>query len=296
MASRFDSKRELLKNIVESLQCYKCKAVPGPTEEQKNRYSCLDNSHELCEDCKAACECGSVVGQFPSSTIKQILKDLPMCCQHYKDGCRQIFEKDEDLEGHQIGCIFRAVYCPWVNCKVGKIIFKDIADHSSEEHFDFSRKEAKKLKLIATFDKTETYSHVFGMPLFNKKDRLYAGWSRKIVINGQNDFFLVGNVVNNIMHFWVYIFGSPHEAKNYACTLSVNGKNGNKFTYYDYVKPLDEGSADIIAKQSLFMIGTEIAKNSRDENLEWQMEVTIHALKEEAKDKDEESGVEDGSD
>ena len=97
-------------------------------------------------------------------------------------------------------------------------------------------------------------------------------------------------------YFWVYIFGSPHEAKNYACTLSVNGKNGNKFTYYDYVKPLDEGSADIIAKQSLFMIGTEIAKNSRDENLEWQMEVTIHALKEEAKDKDEESGVEDGSD
>jgi hypothetical protein len=98
------------------------------------------------------------------------------------------------------------------------------------------------------------------------------------------------------MHIWVYIVGSPHEAKNYTCTLSVNGKDGNKYSYYGYVKPLDEGPLDIIAKQSLFMIGTEIAKNSRDENLEWQMEVTIHALKEEAKDKDEESGVEDESD
>ena len=98
MASRFDSKRELLKNIVENLQCFKCKAVPGPTEKQKNRYSCLENSHELCEDCKAACECGSVVGQFPSSTIEQILKDLPMYCPHYKSGCRQIFEKDEELD------------------------------------------------------------------------------------------------------------------------------------------------------------------------------------------------------
>ena len=44
------------------------------------------------------------------------------------------------------------------------------------------------------------------------------------------------------------------------------------------------------------MIGTEIAKNSIDENGGWQMEVTIHALKEEAKDKEEESGVEDESD
>ena len=44
------------------------------------------------------------------------------------------------------------------------------------------------------------------------------------------------------------------------------------------------------------MIGTEIAKNLRDEYEEWEMEVTIHALKEEAKDKGEESGVEDESD
>ena len=56
------------------------------------------------------------------------------------------------------------------------------------------------------------------------------------------------------------------------------------------------GPADVINKQSLFMIGPEIAKNSRDENLEFQMEVTIHALKEEAKDKDEESGVEGEAD
>jgi hypothetical protein len=40
------------------------------------------------------------------------------------------------------------------------------------------------------------------------------------------------------MHLWIYIFGSPHEAKNYTCSLSVNGKDGNKYTYYGYVKPL----------------------------------------------------------
>ena len=45
------------------------------------------------------------------------------------------------------------------------------------------------------------------------------------------------------------------------------------------------------------MIGFEFVKNLRiDENLKWPMEVTIHALKEEVKDKNEESGVEDDSD
>ena len=291
MASRFDLKRELLKNIVESLQCYKCKAVPGPTEEQKNRYSCLDNSHELCEDCKAVCECGSVVGKFPNSTIKQMLKDLPMYCRHYKNGCRQIFEKDEDLEGHQIGCIFRAVYCPWLKCNVGRIIFKDLADHLNEKHFDFSKEHAK--KFVATFEKAQRNRHVYDMR-FCLEEKYY--WTRKIKIKDRYDFFLVGTIVNRIMHFWVYIVGSPHEAKNYTCTLSVNGNDGNKYSYYGYVKPLDEGSADIIAKQALFTIGTEIAKNSSNENEEWQIVVVIHALKEEVKDKEEESGVEDGSD
>ena len=166
------------------------------------------------------------------------------------------------------------------------------------EHMDFLRDNAE--YFIASFDTTQSYSHVFKMQLLIKEDKIKRTfWIRKIIINGKHDFILVGDgrdVRKGILRFWVYIIGSPHDAKNYACTLSVNGKDGNKYTYYGHVKPLDEGPLDIIAKQSVFMIGTEIAKNSRDENLEWQMEVTIHALKQEAKDKDEESGVEDGSD
>jgi hypothetical protein len=167
----------------------------------------------------------------------------------------------------------------------------------NENHFDFAKEEAR--KFVATFDKTQTYLHVFKMRLVyahGKEELLFPFWIRKIKVKGQNDFFLVGKVVHNILHFWIYIFGSPHETKNYTCTLSVNGKDGNKYTYYGHVKPLDEGPQDIIEKQSVFMIGTEIAKNLRDGNGEWQIEVTIHALKDEAKDKDEESGVEDDSD
>ena len=91
MASSFEFKRKSLENVIESLLCYKCKAVPGAAEKQKNRYVCLDYSHQLCEECKSECDCGSVVGKRPNPVVHQMLKDLPIYCPHYKTGCREIF-------------------------------------------------------------------------------------------------------------------------------------------------------------------------------------------------------------
>ena len=92
------------------------------------------------------------------------------------------------------------------------------------------------------------------------------------------------------MHFWVYFLGSPQEVKNYVITLSI-GKFEDKLTYNGRVKPLDEEWDDIIAKQSGLVIGTEIIDRLSDENNKLTIDVTIHALKEEAKDSDMESGV-----
>ena len=106
-------------------------------------------------------------------------------------------------------------------------------------------------------------------------------------------FFLAGHedtISEYFVHWWVYFLGSQQEVKNYACTLSI-GKLGDKLTYNGQVKPLDKGLDDIIAEQSGFMIGTEVMKRLRDENNKLAIEVTIHALKEEAKDTDVESGV-----
>ena len=83
------------------------------------------------------------------------------------------------------------------------------------------------------------------------------------------------------------------ETKKYAYTLSIAGENGGKFSYNNYVKPLDEAADDIIAKQFAFVIGTEVIKEIRSKDNKVSMEVTIHDLKEEAKDEDVESGVED---
>ena len=63
MAGLLSKNKELLR-LIPDLQCHDCKSVPGPNENQKNRYSCFDASHILCEEHKAKCPCGSKVKNF----------------------------------------------------------------------------------------------------------------------------------------------------------------------------------------------------------------------------------------
>ena len=64
--------------------------------------------------------------------------------------------------------------------------------------------------------------------------------------------------------------------------ITYIGENGAKFSYYNYVKPLDEAVVDIVAKQLVFVIGTEAIKEMRNQDNKLPLEVTIHDLKEEA--------------
>ena len=122
------------------------------------------------------------------------------------------------------------------------------------------------------------------------------GWHpRKIDLIDGVDLYLLGEGVGNVMYIWIYIIGSHSDAKNYACTLSISSQSDDKFTYYGHVKPIDERIKDIVANQVVFMVGIEAIKKFSDENNILPIEVTIHALKEEAKDMDLESGVEDES-
>ena len=282
MATKVNVKHEsLLENTIESLQCYKCKAVPGLTTEQQNRYSCLDESHQLCEKCKSVCECGSVVGKRPNPTLKQILKNLPVYCPHYNNGCREIFIQAELLTNHKEECAFRHVCCPDLSCS-NKVLFKDVIDHLKQNHQIKFFDDAIENKITCYFGTMFLYDGLV--------------WFPKIIrtSNGLN-FFLVGKVINQVANFWLYILSSPIQAKNYAYTLSVTGKNGNKLTYYDHVKTLDKKSCEITDKQLVFMIGIEAIKEMRNEQNLLPVEVAIYDLKEEAKDDDEESVVEGGS-
>ena len=215
-----------------------------------------------------------------------------MYCPHYKTGCRQVFSKSENLEDHRKGCVFRPVYCPLINCKE-KVLFLNITEHLTSQHFHLLEKLKSTTSIIDVENKKcSIYRSVSPKAI----GRNLAGWiPRKIDLIYGVDFYFVGKVVSNIMHAWIYIVGSPLEAKNYAYTMSITGKIRDKFTYHGFVKPLDDGPDDIIAKQLVFMVGVEAMKELKDENGNLKIDVTIHALKEDAKDTDLESGVEDES-
>ena len=120
MATRFNPKDEHLGKFIETFKCYKCNAIPGPNEDERNRYNCVENSHTLCETCKKKCKCGSSVGKRPNPMVHQILAELPVpwFCPNYKTGCREKFLKAEDIDEHKKNCIFQMVFCPdFYKCK-----------------------------------------------------------------------------------------------------------------------------------------------------------------------------------
>ena len=285
MATKLKVKNKtLLENTIESLQCFKCKAVPGLTTESKNRYSCVDESHQVCEKCKSACECGSIVGKRPNPALKQLLKDLPVYCPQYENGCREIFVQTqaENLDDHQQGCLFRKVFCPDLACKK-KVLFKDVIEHLIQVHEMYQGKflsaTENKCKIVLGSDNLGN-----GAVLFPKSIKVRSGL----------DLYLVGKIINKISHFWLYALTSPLQAEHYGYTLSITGEN-NKFTFDGYSKPLDEDPSEIIENQLVFMIGTKAIKKIRTEKKMFEIEVTIHDLKAEARDDNEESGVEDES-
>ena len=98
----FDVKCEMLKNIVETVQCYRCKSVPGFHGFEQFIYNCVRKGHSLCENCKKInCPCKSKVGESPNPVIKQMLKDLPAYCPNFRTGCRNIFVNSESRENHR---------------------------------------------------------------------------------------------------------------------------------------------------------------------------------------------------
>ena len=107
-------------------------------------------------------------------------------------------------------------------------------------------------------------------------------------------FFLASRKHFDTLRFWIYLAGSALESKNYSYILSITDKTGKpKHVFHGKVFTLDK---DDPVKGSVFMMGTEDAKEICDEKSKFDVNIAIRNLKEEAMDDDESSGVSDGTD
>ena len=225
------SKLEELLGLIPELLCHNCKSVPGPNKKQKNRYSCINAAHTLCEDHKTECPCGSKVVKSPSRVIAKLLQNLPWMCQNYKTGCRESKTDVEELEHHQGKCIYRQIFCPNVVCN-NKVIFKDVIDHLKTFH---------KLKIIE-HKMIPGKVNIYHVRLDNSNNfSSGSAWVPcKITTSCGAVFFTVGKAIANTVYFWTIFLGSSDEARRYSCKYSVVSKIGEKFNFEGPVHTLDK--------------------------------------------------------
>ena len=300
VAGELRRRKEDLLNVIQDLQCFKCKKVPRP--DLSKRYLCKNSSHSLCEKHKESresrwhnlenkCPCGSLVYKTPSKSIATKLQNLPWICQNYKRGCHEVKMDVNNLKIHQEKCIFRKVFCPLCkiqrchnrrscrnsSCWGTRVCFKDIFDHFNTNHtLVWNQIDGESNKwTLDPFDPFDPNNIVKGC-------RWYSG---KMTSNNGDVFALVAkpswssSIISIINGFytWIWFFGSTEEARNYSCRISIKNKFGHEFIYSGPVHAIDKSEKAIVNS------GLLLAKNlTRDGENDFKIEVTIQNLKSEA--------------
>ena len=198
------------------------------------------------------------------------------------------------------------VYCPMF-CKAGKIVFKDIPDHFASVHSShLARSTASDdICLFCLF-----YKQTITLPKVQDEELEKHVWCKTIEMKSweRQDasgvdptvgdlpaknlrlqprlvrFYFVSRIDNGAFISWVYVHGSPLDAKQFAFTVSMTGSSTNKFTYNDFVKPLDTNAIEITSEGRVFFVQKNAFDDCRRIEVEekgkmaWEVEVTIHDL------------------
>lgn len=302
MSERNDLKRKMVEEYIPLLQCYDCKDVPGPSKEKRNRYNCVNESHVLCEKCKDRCPCGSEVGKKPLPIVAKNLEQLPWMCCYFENGCRQSTFQEEELESHKRNCEYRKVYCPIESCS-GEIVFcKLLPDHFASKHESnvnsdkVQRVSDKKFKVQMSI-KDAMFPFLLETP--NENFLLNITFEKEDVRSKVTDTITLIWPFKRVvrMYLWVSYIGSPDEAKNFTYTIEI-GNGQSRVLYQLPVLSMDHGQFKHLIEKNIPMMNLERAVV--DELIKpssfCNIDVTIHSLKEEAKDENVESGVSDVSD
>ena len=106
-----------------------------------------------------------------------------------------------------------------------------------------------------------------------------------------NRMFLLCSKTDSLIHYqWVYLLGSPNEAKHFSYTLKFNGLD--TITFQGRVASIDE-SFDTISGKCFSIAHKSFKAQIVNEDRKYEYSLIIRNLKEEAKDENYESGISD---
>ena len=211
-------------------------------------------------------------------------------CENLGDG--KVFKSPIDFDKTQLFCsdancktitnfgaVKKCTYCAKVFCCQGKSGYGDGSNCGYHRCFspagtDFSWQSAK-LTMIGT----ETHGK----------------WLSKKFTAFNKTFFEVGIMRNNLIYKWIYILALPDEAKNYYFHAYVKNANGeNVLTYYGQVCSMVETHEKVIEDETCFIMGVKnVKKFVKEGTNQVDFSLKIRNLKDEAKDEEDESGIDD---
>ena len=271
---------EALEKFNKSLICYYCKKPPRPSEKlYSHKYGCHPEII-TCKDC-ASKTCSNGIGQSYDLSLTKFLSIFKLWhCIFHKNGCTEELEA-KDLNAHEEICLFRDVTCPKLGCNM-KIPFNGIVDHYQEKHTD--------LKIIDNvldfkgsledLTKSTFILNSYGMPFFPQ--------------------FKVTDKM--VLNFWVFGHGAQAEINSFDLFIKFFLNGQPRFGSFDSVKGINVDHDMLTLGQSCMMVPVKRLTQYYDvesnefkdqECIEFQMEIMSEKLDEVAKDKNNESGIED---
>ena len=131
--------------------------------------------------------------------------------------------------------------------------------------------------------------------VFDKVIDTSAKWSPKKFTAFGKTFFDVSIIRNKMIYKWIYVLALPDEAKKFQVDVSVKNSMGEiVLDYHEQTRSMVESHDFVIENEKCFMLGIKKAKGyaMKDTN-QVDYTVKIRNLKDEAKDEDEESGIDD---
>ena len=117
----------------------------------------------------------------------------------------------------------------------------------------------------------------------------------KFEIEGRS-FIFCGKIKDKIHHCWVYIIGSPDEAKHFSFVLKFLGKNASAASniFEGKVSAIDESFDTLMGAGKCFTIAhRSFMAQFVDSDGRHEFSLDIKNLKEEVKDENYESGISD---
>ena len=299
MASFFEKCGKTVTEIRNDLVCQNmqyanvCKGHARPGE--RRWYRCM-NLHQICQECKAKeekCLCGQPISLDYCKIIEQLLsvEGLKFNCINTKNGCKEAFVENA-LDEHESECIYRLVPCPFdaiaddSDCRI-KVTFQKVIQHYENQHLYKSDEVLPNLANIA-LSKINTWNM---NKLALSGDDCFID-PQKCTLNNQT-FLFAQKTDDKVVYKWVYILGSPTEAKNFSYTLKLIGRE-SEISFKGKVAAIDESFDTLLESGKCFAIPHRVLKAQfvdEDNNYEYSLE--IQNLKEEVKDEHCESGISD---